>query len=65
MLFQWIDLQRGMDTEQGRVGRVSSMYSLNVSRVIVSLVSLKSSCNFDERVLSTFFVEILAAIFDY
>ena len=38
MLFQWIDLQRGMDTEQGRVGRVSSMYSLNVSRVNVSLV---------------------------
>lgn len=38
MLFQWIDLQRGMDAEQGRVGRVSSMYSLNVSRVNVSLV---------------------------
>ena len=26
-----------MDTEQGRVGRVSSMYSLNVSSVNVSL----------------------------
>lgn len=38
MLFQWIDLQRGMDTEQGRVGRVPSMYSLNVSRFNVSLV---------------------------
>lgn len=38
MLFQWIDLQRGLDTEQGRVGRVSSMYSLNVSRVNVGLV---------------------------
>lgn len=38
MLFQWIDLQRGLDTEQGRVGRVSSMFCLNVSSVNVSLV---------------------------
>lgn len=38
MLFQWIDLQRVLDTEQGRVGRVSSMYSLNFSSVNVSLV---------------------------